>query len=215
MPYDLVKEALTASLHENTSRVSGYPEKLDDLVRRFNSETNPPKDTVIKSRALFNWLWESKPNRYQSGGNYRLTDVINAQLSNDTREVGNCLGLTILYNCLLKTMKIHAGIISLDNAFGRGPHMLTVLQTGQSMIDIEHISPDGFDYKNHRNSLDRKIWGSRELVADIYNSNGNELFHEDKLNEAMIQYDMAVKLNPQHEHYHLNRIILQDRMQTE
>ena len=71
-------------------------------------------------------------------------------------------------------MGIHADALYLENAFGIGPHVLTLLQTEESTIDIENILPDGFGFKGHLNDPSRTRWGDKELVADIYHSLGNE-----------------------------------------
>ena len=165
-----------------------------------------------KARALFTWLWKSKPNRYQPKGSYRLNEVIEAQLKGDNRSVGNCLGLTLLYNCLLRKMGIYAEALNLENAFGIGPHVLTLLQTERSMLDVENILPDGFDYRGHLTDPSRTRWGDRELIADIYQSTANGLFEEGKFSEALKNYEIAISLNPKYEKACLNREILLDRM---
>lgn len=53
-----------------------------------------------KGKAIFDWLWTNKPKRYQRLANFRLTQVIEAQLREKEETVGNCLGLTLLYNVL-------------------------------------------------------------------------------------------------------------------
>jgi tetratricopeptide (TPR) repeat protein len=110
-------------------------------------------------------------------------------------------------------MGIHAGALYLENAFGRGPHVLTLLQTEGSMIDIENILPDGFDYKGHLDNPSRTTWGDKELAADIYHSLGNECFEKEELTEALKNYEMAIRLNPQYEKAHLNRAILLDKFE--
>lgn len=62
---------------------------------------------------------------------------------------------------------------------------------------------------------ERRTWGDKELVADIYQSRGTELFEKGKLREALGNYDMALKLNPEYEKAELNRAILLDRMKTQ
>lgn len=174
-----------------------------------------PADPVDKARALFTWLWIKKPDRYKPQGNFKLSEVIDAQTSKDRHIVGNCLGLTLLYNCLLRRMKIEAGALYLENAFGIGPHVLTLLSTKESLIDIENILPDGFDYKGHLSNPSRKRWGDRELVADIYHGLGNEFFEKGDWNKALRSYDRAIRLNPQYEKAHLNKAILLEKINRE
>jgi hypothetical protein len=174
--FNLEDEALLASSINQKNKLAGYKRKLDYLYRKFAHQIIPTSGPVEKARALFNWLWREKPSRYRPQGNYRLSDVIDAQLSKDSQTVGNCLGLTLLYNCLLRKMEINAEALYLENAFGIGPHVLTLLQIEGSLIDIENILLDGFDYKGHLDHPSRTRWGDRELVADIYHSLGNEFW---------------------------------------
>ncbi|NVL93151.1 MAG: tetratricopeptide repeat protein, partial [Desulfobacterales bacterium] len=93
-----------------------------------------------------------------------------------------------------------------------GPHVLTLLETGESVIDIENILPQGFDYKGHLKNPSRTIWGDRELVADIYHSRGNEYYEKGCYREALRSYDIAIKLNPRYESARLSKAIVLDRI---
>ena len=88
-------------------------DKIDHLQRQFIREIKPTSDPVMRARALFTWLWIEKPNRYKSHGNFRLNDVIDAHLNRDSQSVGNCLGLTLFFNCLLRRMGIEADALYL------------------------------------------------------------------------------------------------------
>jgi tetratricopeptide (TPR) repeat protein len=215
MPFDLIKETLLASSVKEDERVADYIGKLDHLHQQFISEMKATQDSLTKAKVLFGWLWEKKPDRYGFHGHYRLNDVINSQLSRDSQVVGNCLGLTLFYNCLLRRTGIDTGALYLESAFGIGPHVLTIFKTKESMIDIENILPDGFDYKGHLNDPSRTKWGDRELVADIYHSQGNESFERGDYVEALQSYDRAISLNPIYERVRLNKAILLDRMEME
>ncbi len=188
-----------------------YENRLHIILQRFLSENLQVPDPVRKARDLFNWLEKEKPARYEPHGQFRLSDVIDAQLSKDNQAVGNCLGLTLLYNCLLKRMGIDADALYLDNAFRMGPHVLTILKTEESSIDIENILPDGFEYKGHLNNQSRTRWEDKELVADIYHSLGNEYFGKGEFTKTLKNYNMAIKLNPQYEKARLNKAILMDK----
>jgi len=212
---DFEKEALWASGIKGKDELTVYENKLHLILHQFLSKFFPVPDALTQARHLFNWLWKEKPNRYERHGQFRLSSVIDAQLDKGNRAVGNCLGLTLLYNCLLKKMGIHADALYLENAFGIGPHVLTLLQTEASAIDIENILPDGFDYKGHLDNPSRTRWGDRELVADIYHSIGNELFSKSKLTEALENYEKALRLNPRYEKARLNKAILSHRMKGE
>jgi len=214
MLFNLGQESLLASGLKNNRQLIEYGRKLDQLAKQFVGQMKPPHETVEKAKVLFHWLWERKPGRYKPQGHFRLNDVIDAELSKDRRTVGNCLGLTLLYQCLLKKMSIHADALYLENAFGMGPHVLTLLQTDVSTIDIENILPDGFDYKGHLNNPSRTKWGDKELVADIYHSLGNEWFEKGGWAKALKHYEMAIKLNPRYEKAHLNKAIVMDKLGT-
>jgi tetratricopeptide (TPR) repeat protein len=214
MVFDLEKEALTASGLRDEDQIRDYLRKLDCLSRQFN--LGGAHDLSISTRAemLFDALWKDKPHRYKPKGHFRLNQVIDAQLSNKRRAVGNCLGLTLLYNCLLKKIGIEAEALHLKNAFGLGPHVLTVLRIDDFMIDVENILPNGFAYKGHKQDPCRLIWGDQELVADIYQSRGTEFFEKGEFREALRNYEMALRLNPRYQKAELNRAIVFERMKT-
>jgi len=212
MTFDLEKEALMASDLRDQDLIREYLNKLDSVLRLCCLKGTRNFSPLAQAEKLFKALWKKWPHRYLSQGHFRLNKVIDAQLSNKRRAVGNCLGLTLLYNCLLKKMGIRAQALHLENAFGIGPHVLTVLRIDDSLIDIENILPEGFDYKGHKQIPSRLMWGDQELVADIYQSKGTELFKKKEFGEALKNYDMALTLNPKYEKARLNKAILLDRM---
>jgi len=212
MTFSLEKEALIASGVSEDDRIADYMSKLAHLHQQFIREIKPTHDPLTRAKALFDWLWMKKAGRYRPHGHYRLNDAIDSQLSGGNEVVGNCLGLTLLYNCLLQSTGMDAEALYLENAFGRGPHVLTIFRTKESMIDIENILPDGFDYKGHLNDPSRTGWGDTELVADIYHSRGNEFYEKGNYTLALRSYDRAMSLNPLYERARLNRAIVLDRV---
>jgi tetratricopeptide (TPR) repeat protein len=210
--FHLEKEALLASGIQGENRLAVYAKRLDYLHEHFIQQILPPPHPTGKARDLFHWLWEEKPTRYERYGHFRLSHVIDAQLNKANARVGNCLGLTLLYNCFLRRMGLHAEVLYLENAFGMGPHVLTLLQIEECFIDIENILPDGFDFKGHLHDPSRTRWGDRELVADIYHSLGNELFSKGEWVKALENYEMALHLNPRYEKARLNKAIVVDKM---
>jgi len=208
----LEEKALLASGVKDRLRIAEYTEKLDHLQHKILSRLGGEQNPMVKAKIVFDWLWLEKPFRYVLSGSYKLNEVIDAQVSELKRTVGNCLGLTVLYNCLLQRLGIRAGAVYLESAFNKGPHVLTSLTLYERMIDIENILPDGFDYKGHFTNQSRVPWGNRELVSDIYHSQGNDFFNEDHCAEALQSYDMAINLNPAYEKAYLNKAILLDKL---
>jgi len=84
----------------------------------------------------------------------------------------------LLYNVLCHrfSLEVKAGYV--DEAFGLGPHVFSILTTESGTIDVENIFPYGFDYRGHIDNPGRQEWGDRELGADIYLSIGNSLFEK-------------------------------------
>ena len=212
---DLAKGALLASGVETEQEFNRYLPKVDRLCQRI-------ADTLCdllgkgsdweKAEGIFDWLWRAKPHRYEYGGSFRLAEVLDAQLG-ESDKVGNCLGLTLLYNVLVQRFGLVVGAAYLEDAFGLGPHLFTVLYTGGRTIDIENIFPHGFDYRGHRVVLEgdavgeskREEWGSRELIADIYHSVANEFFASGKWERAIENYDKAITLHPKYTRAYLNK----------
>ena len=212
MFFSLEKSALLASGVTEDTLLATYQRKLEKLTQRFIHEVRHTHGQLTAAKALFNWLWMEKPDRYAPHGPFRLHHAIDSQLSKDSTAVGNCLGLTLLYNCLLRRIGIDAQAVYVESAFGRGPHVLTVLKINESMVDIENIVSDGFDYKRHINNPSRALWGDKELVADIYHSQGNEWYEKGDYIEALKNYDTAIELNPRYEKARLNKAIVADRI---
>jgi tetratricopeptide (TPR) repeat protein len=213
--YDLETQALIASGLREKKRISEYRDKLSAISGRFMTAKSMSFPVVARARCLFHGLWQDNPKRYQQKGNYRLNQVIDAQLMGRATGIGNCLGLTLLYNCLLRLIGIEPEVVYLEDSLGLRPHVLTLLRIDHTGIEIENMFPDGFDYGGYVNESSRTIWGHKELVADIYHSVGTELFEKGALSEALINYDKALELNPQYERARLNKIILADRMKLD
>lgn len=213
MGFHLARQGLIASGLENEKTIEQYLNKLVFLSRQCTSYKAPSPPALSRARHIFNELWRDRPARYQPGGHFRLHHVIDAQINGST-PVGNCLGLTCLYNCLLKITGIRPKTVCLEHAFHMGPHVITFLEIDHSQIDIENIFAEGFDYQGHKSNPSRSLWGDKELVADIYHSMGNEYFERGEFAEALESYEKALELHPGYEKASLNRAIVLDRMNT-
>lgn len=107
-------------------------------------------------------------------------------------------------------MDVPIRALYLEFAFGKGPHVLSVMpKTG---ICIEHMFRTGFDFKGHTDGSGKNIWGDGELVADIYNSRGTEYFNAGAFKQALACYEKAIRLNPNYEKARINKAIALDRL---
>lgn len=213
---DLIRGALIASGVQTGVEFDRYCAMIDLLCQRIShalSDILEMDNDSKKAKKLFNWLWRVKPHRYEYGGSFRLTKVLDDQLGRkggivedgESGIVGNCLGLTILYNVLARRFGLTVGAVHLEDAFGLGPHIFTVLYAGDRTIDIENIFPDGFDYRGHSGASEREEWGDRELIADIYHSVANDFFVSGKSERAIENYDKAIMLHPKYIRAHINK----------
>jgi len=200
----LARGALIASGVATMRKMNSYLDRIHGLYRAIAGDIGVEGDDLEKAGGLFGWLWSGSPDRYESGGSFRLNEVINAQVGG-RRRVGNCLGLTLLYNVLAQNIGLDVSAIHLEEAFGRGPHVFTVLRVAGGVIDIENILPGGFDYRDHRGVAGREKWGDRELIADLYHSVGNEYFELGQFEYAVANYAKAIRLHPGYGRTHLKR----------
>jgi tetratricopeptide (TPR) repeat protein len=201
---DLARGALVASGIASQRKLDRYVSKVEQLCKQLPSTAALPTD-ADRARALFDWLWATKPNRNQSGGKFRLTQVIDAQLDADALEVGNCLGLTLLYNILGVTLALNVRAVYLEAVSGRLSHVISCLKTGPVSVDIDNTFPHGFDLKDYLDNPYRTDWGHPELIADVYHSIGWELHENGELQAAIHNYTKAIWLNPSYEKAYLNR----------
>jgi len=213
---DLVQGALIASGVQTGEEFDRYLAMIGLLYQRISDalfDILEIGSDSKKAKEIFNWLWRVKPHRYEYGGGFRLTEVLEAQLEGkgrcvEDREsgiVGNCLGLTLLYNVIARRLGLTVGVVHLEDAFGLGPHIFTVLYTGDRTIDIENIFPRGFDYRGHSGASEREEWGDVELIADIYHSVANDFFVSGQWECAIENYDKAIMLHPKYIRAYLNK----------
>jgi len=203
---DLAWGALIASGVKKQEDLDSYLAKLYTLYQQMAPEI-PAESELTKARSLFDWLWREKPDRCERRGSYRLTEVLDAQLDPKIQKVGNCLGLTVLYNALAQCLGLKVNAVYVEDAFGQGPHVFSIIHTSQGAIDIEQIMPNGFDFKGHLHNPKREEWSYTELIADIYHSTGNKFFEQGNHEEAVQNYSKAIRLNPKYTKAYLNRAL--------
>jgi len=155
----------------NSSQLQEYMKKFYDMITDLRDRVKR-HDQVKDAEIIFNWLWKKNPYRYELEGHFRFTQVVDAHLD-ETERVGNCLGLTMLYNSLAQELNLSIKAAHLDNFMGR-PHVFSILYTEMSMIPIENIFTDGFDYDPHKHNPQLVEWANIHLIADLYNSRANE-----------------------------------------
>lgn len=207
---DLCRMALVAS-GVGEGQLHYYMARFQEIWLQVAADM-PEGDELGKARHLFHWLWQAKPRRYQPGGHFRLSQVIEAQLSRYEEAVGNCLGLTVLYNGLGRGFGLRVEAVYLEEAFHTGPHVFSVLFTPRGAVDIENMLPEGFDYPGHRHNPGRVRWGDREIVADIYLSQGNSFYQAGEWARAVDNYGLALKLHPDWEKAYLNRAMAVEQL---
>ncbi len=201
---DLAPGALVASGVATRQALDRYLEAIEYLSRQMGEGIRKNASDITKGRAIFERLWVSRPLRYEPQGRFRLTDVLDAQVGTGDR-VGNCLGLTVLYNVLAQPLGLKVRAAYLERAFGRGPHTFSVLEVGKRTVDIENILTDGFDCRAHRRAVGRIEWGDREIIADIYHSIGSESAASGDWAGAIESYDKSLALNPHYNRARLNK----------
>lgn len=202
--FDLGWAGIIASGIKAKAELKHYLKRLDYLCQQISLRIKS-EDNVEKANVIFNWLWTNKPKRYQRQGNFRLTQVIEAQLDEKEEAVGNCLGLTLLYNILCQRFGLKVRAVHLEEAFGWGPHVFSLLVAGSRILGIENIFDNGFDYKGHIDNPGRQEWGDRELIADLYLSEGNSLFEQGDFTKALVGYNKALRLNPSYLNAYRNK----------
>jgi tetratricopeptide (TPR) repeat protein len=196
--------ALIASGVNSSVDLDNYLAKLNTLYQQVAPEI-PTRGQLQKAKALFDWLWTKKPYRYQYQGSFRLTHVVDAQLDPRIESVGNCLGLTVLYNALAQRCGLEMKAVYLEEAHGRRSHVFSTFIRGNNTVDMDNIFPNGFDFKDHLHNPERVLWGNSELIADIYHSIAWALHEQGKLDSAILNYSKAIRLNPKYAKAYLNR----------
>ena len=181
------KTLLVISGLSTEDAVKQYTAKLDTIEKDFKRKNSVGKLNYIIARALFNYLGETKDDRYNS--DFLLADVIDNQLSEvPNQTVGDCVGLTSLYTVLGQRIGLDLSIlISID-------HVLNCMNEKDREIIIENTDRFGFDIAHPKHDFKKEKLSA--LVATTLNSRGLDKYEHNRYQEAIKDYDRAIELNP-------------------
>ena len=186
--------------------IESYSQKLNQIHNGFITKLkarspwmlSAASQYTVGSRAefLFRYLWNTKPKR--CNGNYLLTDVIDAQLDPDIdRKVGQCVGLTSLYSVLGEREDLELTILV------RSEHMINRLRVDDTVYNIEHTDPLGFDCNLDEASFIE--YPTIFLLAHIFNSRGMMKEKNKDFEEACKDYSNAIEINAEYANAFNNR----------
>lgn len=195
-----VERALLAvSGLETEDEIAVYTKKIDLIQKDFESRYCEQsllgnKNELQTARALFDYFWETKPNRYN--GDFLLAKVIDNQLDEDkNKRVGNCVGLTSLYSVLGIRLGLELSVLVDEWEEGgvNGSHCLSLLSCNSQEIAVENTDKYGFniEFKSGYEKTDLIY-----LVASVLFSKGYVKWYLGDLNGALLDYNRAIELKP-------------------
>lgn len=175
------------------AQIKDYVSKIAALQRGFeewyamHSAGKPKVGYAKTARALFDFLWQDKPERYNS--RFLLTEVVDNQLSENVyQKVGSCVGLTSLYSIL--GLKNGLDLWVLDT----GDHVISVLNRDRRVY-IDNTIKSGFDSFLPRYTHFKKKDLSR-LITIVFNERGNSKYDSGDFKGAISDFEKSVGLNP-------------------
>ena len=219
---------LVASGLDNDEEVEKYQRKIGKIqsdfdawytnsnachTERFGEER---RDDIHIAKALFDYLWERKPERYRYGyTGYRLTCVIDHQLDKEQYlMLGDCVGLTALYTVLGTRLELDLSVLCSEY------HILSCLTTSEEeavkKTAIENTRRNGFDaHFTEKESTEKEsiyyfddfeshdTYAYREesllnLVACIFNNRGTLNIDAKLFDRAFNELKKAIRLSPNH-----------------
>ncbi len=153
---------------------------------------------ILRKRLLHDFFFEVKPDRFMkmkgSDSSYLdyalFLNVINSQISiNPNQKVGNCFGLTSLYNVFLDRMKInhkYVECVFFDNNWAHG---MSGIDVGDDLILVETCYKNGFDTSPKRAALHGNTFfllrNSNVLVHDNYRLRSEDALTNNNFGEAL------------------------------
>lgn len=202
---------LVVSGLQNEEEVAEYQRKLDRMQKGFEKFNNglfrKIKEALFgngqcqeygAAKALFEYLWETKPNRYN--GDFLLAKVIDNQLDNGEGKVGNCAGLTSLYSVLGVRLGLDVAVLY------NGNHVLSLLSCHGQEIVVENNKRNGFDCNFEERPKFQKE-DLRTLVSSVFYSRGSARYNLGDFKGSIQDYDKVLEIEPDYASAFNNRII--------
>lgn len=200
---DIDRALLIASDCDTEEKIAEYKAKLDELERCFKEFT---KDERIKihmgfmgytgekliAGCLHEFLRYRRPVRYAKDKPL-LTEAIDAQLSPETKEVGNCRGLTALYTVMGIRNGLNVAVMYSHN------HVMSRVRTKDGVINIENTAFNGFDVELPEPEvigLPFREANPLLLLAEEYRARGLRNAHNGELVEALTELNKAITAYP-------------------
>jgi len=205
--FDLATSGFIASGIKDGSELDSYLNRFGRLVSDIGSDERVGDATrgVNKAKAVFDWLWNSKPKRYNSTS--KLTEVLNNQLSKGDG-VGCCIGLTLFYNSICQRLNIDMGAVLTTILESRpvSPHMYSAINTGRGIVLIENTLKDGFDIKKGKG----KIIDNQKLIQWFLYDQSNDCEKAGECRKAFSLEEVALRISPEPFNAHHLRMLAED-----
>ncbi len=183
---------------ETEEAISSYHRKLDFIQNDFERSCPERAGDYQTAKSLFDYLWETKPKRYNS--DFLLAKVIDNQLDEDKdKTVGNCVGLTSLYSVLGVRLRLDLSVLANND------HILTLLSCNNQEIAVENTGRYKFDFelKSRYKKADLIV-----LLASAFNSRGVVKYDLGDLDGALRDYNRTIEFGPDYASAFNNRGIV-------
>ena len=147
---DIERALLIASGCETEEKVYEYKTKLNEIEKQFHgyASARNVQGEVETAKALHEFLWLGKIEEDYVRECSNLVDMIEVIMHSQTMGEGDCVGLSSLLGALGARQGLEFTV--LYNTI----HVLSRLRVGEKVIDIETISPIGFDIPTHHSLLE-------------------------------------------------------------
>lgn len=174
--FDLARAAFIASGVRDRNELASYLQRFDDLCSNISrgEKCITSASREDRAQAIVDYLWGSQQNRaeeasYGDIGIWRLTEVFDNQLSGKD-VVGNCFGLTLLYNCIAERLGLITRAVVGEN------HTYSIVEGEEGWRVVE-------------NTINEKL-GCRQLTGNIIS---NQKFIKKLLCRMVIAYERDKK----------------------